>query len=301
MNHNNFLKQLKNYYAQLNYSKDKQNDMLQAHLEKLEIIDAGYKLWIEDLLGFFKINYCPRLERMKILDIGCGTGELVIRMNLAGHQAYGIDVHRDHLNMAKILASENGLSSELFIYNDKQYLPFEDNEFDLITSFSVFEHLDDKVLHWMIPELNRICKSAVFTLVPNPMKPIDDHTGLAFLGHLPRFAALIYIKLRGKKYQYLISRSNEWDVYYRYLNEIKNKFKSNGFDIDYIPDNLVYPSLKECPPIKKIGKNVSLFGLNVFIGINLFTDFFIRLGTPKQFFYPYLNIISIPKIRKTSN
>tara|TARA_B100001057_G_scaffold499678_1_gene611259 strand:- start:17871 stop:18791 length:921 start_codon:yes stop_codon:yes gene_type:complete len=298
MEYTNFLSDLKKYYSAFNYNEEKHNLMLEGHLEKLEIKNAGYKSWIEKLLNYLCNEYITKAHKLKILDIGCGTGELVVQMNLSGHVAYGIDLHSEHLKMAKVLASENNIPESYFIYNDKKSLPFKDNEFDLITSFSVFEHLDDSTLDWILPEINRVCKGVVFTLVPNPMKPIDDHTGLAFLGHFPRFIVMPYINLRGKKYQYLISRSNSWDVHYRYLHQIKKKFNFFNYDFKYIPDDILYPSLVKCPPIEKIGKKISVFGIVFFLGISLFSNFFIKRGVPKQFFYPYLNLISIPRKNK---
>ena len=289
MKYENFLNQLDQYYIDHNYSNAYRKSDIIGHKEKLEIIDAGYKSFLSDLLSYFS----ERLEinsGLKILDIGCGTGEFTVQMNLLGHDVKGIDLHIPHLNLAKTLAVENDLEESIFIFNDTKRLPFEDNAFDLITSFSVFEHLDDETMEWIIPEMHRICKGFIYTLVPNPIKPIDDHTGLAFLGYMPRNIALKYIDLRGDKYKYLVSRTGEWDVYYRFLNKIKSIFADSLFEFGYMPDHLHYPSLKSIPPIHRIGKKFKIFGVSFFIGIPLFANTMIKAGRDKQYYYPYLNL-----------
>ncbi len=294
----NFITALDKYYLKEGINKSRVNAHLKEHHEKLNHTnELGYADWMKSVLDYMSVNECNNKlnnEKLKILDIGSGTGEFVVLMNALGHDATGIDLHTEHLELANILAKENNMDESTFIFNDKKSLPFKDNAFDLITSFSVFEHLEDEVLEWMLPEIFRVCRGCVFTLVPNPIKPIDDHTGLAFLGHMPRWLAIRYISLRGEKYKYSISRSGEWDVYYRYLNEIKKVFNKHNFQLDYLPDEYIYPSLEKCPPVHRLGKNFNFFGRQSFIGISLFPNLFINFGTPKQYFYPYLNLISRP-------
>ena len=221
-------------------------------------------------------------------------------MNLLGHDATGIELHKDHIEMAKTLAKENNIYKNIFIYNDKQLLPFEDNTFDLITSFSVFEHMSDETLNWIIPEMHRVCKGYIYTLVPNAIKPIDDHTGLAFLSYMPRFIALIYLKIVKEKYEYSsVTISGEWDVYHRFLGSLKQIFTKSNIEFGYLPDELHYPSLEANPPVHDIGKRFKIFGLNLFIGIPFFANILISIGVPKQFFYPYLNLSCMP-IKKES-
>ena len=158
-------------------------------------------------------------------------------MNLLGHNATGIELHKDHIKMAKILAKENNISEDIFVFNEKKILPFEDDSFDLITSFSVFEHMSNETLNWIIPEIHRVCSGYVYTLVPNAIKPIDDHTGLAFLSYMPRFFVLIYLKIVKEKYEYSnVTISGEWDVYHRFLSSLKRIFSKSGFKFDYLPD-----------------------------------------------------------------
>lgn len=139
------------------------------------------------MLEVVKQNY--NLKGGRILDFGCGSGELTVRMGCLGYEVYGLDVHEDHLALAKILAVENGLSEDIFILNTSNRLPFPDAYLDIITMFSVLEHLDDTTLDWLLPELKRVCRGIVYVLVPNRLKPTDDHSGLRFVPWIPRWLA----------------------------------------------------------------------------------------------------------------
>lgn len=286
-----YIKKLEDYYSRLYQDDNSIVQKLRGHKEKLEIIDAGYSEFIRNLLGYVSKKIGKDISELRVLDFGCGTGELTVLINKHGAQCFGLDIHKEHLDMARILAAENNLDANIFIKNDMEnMLPFEDDCFDLIVSFSVFEHIENNVLTWLLPEFYRTCKGIVYTLVPNPIKPIDDHTNLAFLGLMPRLVALRYIKIRGADYK--ISRSGDWDVYYRFLSTIDNHFKRSGFTTEHLDDKFIYPTMETCPPIKSYSKNLNIFGLNLKMGIPLFPNFWTKCGVSKYNFYPYLNLIS---------
>lgn len=286
----NFLAALTDYYNSLYENTAQVESKLAGHKEKLGIIEAGYSQYLENLIRYIAAEKGKEISKLKILDFGCGTGELTVLINKLGAKCIGLDIHKKHLDMAATLAKENNLPDEVF-HNNTQInsLPYEDNYFDLIVSFSVFEHLEDTVLAWLLSEFNRV-SDTVYTLVPNPLKPIDDHTNLAFLGIMNRKIALKYISFRGADYK--ISRSGSWDVYYRYLSEIVKQFHEHGFKTESLEDNYHYPPLTLCPPISSYSKTIKLFKTNLSLGIPLFPRFWRLFGVPKQNFYPYLNLIS---------
>ena len=265
--------------------------IVRDYKEKTDQIDAGYGRWLKQMLRFVTQNYS--LKDTQILDLGCGTGELTVRMRCLGYEAYGLDVHEKHLELAKILAAENGLNKEIFILNSSNKLPFADASFDIVTMFSVLEHFNDPTLSWLLPELKRICRGIVYVLVSNRLKLTDDHTGLKFVPWMPRWIAVNYVKMRNKKHGYFISRNGSWDVYCRGFFRIVSLFRRYGFIIDFPPEELIYPPLDKVSPIIQIGKCLMIKSRNIFIGIPLPWRIMIKLGCPKQFFYPYLNLIFI--------
>lgn len=265
--------------------------ILQAHKEKLGLIDKSYETWIKKLINFFYDNFFNEIDKkkIKILDFGSGTGELVVQMNFADADAMGVELHKKHLKFSKILAEENGLNPNLFIEGEDKKLNFKDKQFDCTTLFSVVEHIEDENFDWIFKEIRRVTKKCIYVLVPNPIKPRDDHTGLLFLNYLPRFIALLYLSLRSKKFHYFLSDSGKWDVYYRFLPKLKKKFKELNMEIKFPPDEVIFPSLETCPPVEGFGKKIRIFKKNFFIGIPFFKNFFTKLGVDKHFYYPYLN------------
>ena len=277
-------KYMEPYKGKYNY-----HAIFQDHLQKTDHVDAGYGQWLQKLLEHLVKSYNLN-KQARILDIGCGTGELVVRMDTLGFEATGMDLHEKHLELARILAKENNLSDTIFVLNKNKRLPFDDNSFDIVTMFSVLEHLDKLTLKWLLPELARICNGVIYVLVPNKLKPTDDHTGLHFVSYLPRWLAIPYIKLRGK-YQYFISESGTWDVYHRNYTKVVSVFKRYGYKVDLPPDDVIYPPLEVCPSICRIGKDFRIGNHRFFVGLPLPCKIMRRLGYPKQAFYPYLNLI----------
>ncbi|WP_145930703.1 class I SAM-dependent methyltransferase [Acidihalobacter prosperus] len=267
---------------------------MKDYSEKTNPVGSGYASWLESLMTEIRCKYALGKD-LKILDFGCGTGELTVILNLLGYDAYGVDLHREHLGFARILARENNVDEIKFIEGDGDGLPFEDKSFDVVTMFVVLEHLSDRVLGVLMPELKRVCRHVLFVLVPNKIQLRDDHTGLAFLPWMPRWLALGYLKLRGKRHQYLISDNGSWDVYYRSLSNIERHFDAGGFEISFISDENVFPSLSLVPPINGVFKNFHVRGKSIRVGVPIPRDWLINKGVKKQYFYPYLNLLFEPK------
>ena len=78
---------------------------------------------------------------MDVLDIGCGTGSLLIDAAKAGANATGVDISQDMLTIAKRKIVDSGLKDKIALHNvgvvEIDSL-FEENRFDLIVSTLVF-------------------------------------------------------------------------------------------------------------------------------------------------------------------
>ncbi|MFC2040941.1 class I SAM-dependent methyltransferase [Chloroflexota bacterium] len=109
---------------------------------------------------------------MKLLDIGCSRGELVMFCGSKGIDSYGIDYSQKGLEIGmKYLNfyNEDELMNIHLLQSDATCLPFKDTYFDRVISFAVLEHLypwqQEKCFH----EIHRVLKpDGVFVLETHP-------------------------------------------------------------------------------------------------------------------------------------
>lgn len=94
----------------------------------------------EDLIRFIAKNYYKEIGRrkIKILEIGCGTGANLWYMAREGFSVYGIDGSKVAINKAKQrLDSEIKNWSGELLEGDVVNLPFKDNYFDAVVDSEV--------------------------------------------------------------------------------------------------------------------------------------------------------------------
>lgn len=95
-----------------------------------------------------EMDYNPWIEIVKqykgnLLDIGCGSGSLLITLKKLGYNCSGLDLSDSMLELAKKKITMNHLSIPLFLDN---MITFKlENKFDIITCFfDTLNHLDTK-------------------------------------------------------------------------------------------------------------------------------------------------------------
>lgn len=104
-------------------------------------------------------NRCQmRLEEVKLLDVGCGTGDFlrfVASLGAGADQLYGVDLMADRIEDAKRLSPPAvHLSVE-----EAHQLPFADATFDWVTQFTVFSSILSPDLQRAVAlEMNRVLK-----------------------------------------------------------------------------------------------------------------------------------------------
>ena len=112
---------------------------------------------------------------IKVLEIGCGPGHFtnMIKRYYPDCDVYGVDLDSNHIEFAKNMADK--LSLEInYSVADATKLPFNDNEFDLIISHTVVEHLP---FADFISEQKRLLKDGgkvVFICVDPKRKHVND-------------------------------------------------------------------------------------------------------------------------------
>ncbi|RLB05011.1 MAG: hypothetical protein DRG83_03535 [Deltaproteobacteria bacterium] len=146
----------------------------------------------------------------RVLDVGCGTGEISAEIQGRGYEVIGIDFSK----VAVEIATKKGLTCQ--VVDVDEGLPFNDNEFDAVWATDVIEHVFDPI--FVLKEVNRV-------LVPNGILlatiPYDLHLS-------NRIRILI-----GKSYQenvYKKYRQYKHHTFFSY-GLLKYMLKEGSFDI----------------------------------------------------------------------
>lgn len=113
----------------------------------------------ENLIRFIAKNlYKNKQERVKILEIGCGTGANIWYLTREGFDAYGIDGSRTAIEKAKQYLAEEKLSAKLYV-GDINNLPFESNYFDGVIDIECLYCNDFKSSQKILYEIHRVLKN----------------------------------------------------------------------------------------------------------------------------------------------
>ena len=96
----------------------------------------------ENIILNFKLKNKKRpLERIDVLDIGCGGGLLSEPMQRLGANVVGIDASSKNINIAKLHAKKNNLAIKYFCTSPENLKV--NKKFDVILNMEVIEHVSD--------------------------------------------------------------------------------------------------------------------------------------------------------------
>lgn len=110
-------------------------------------------------MNFVKVSF-PGVK--KILDVGCGLGYVV---EVGRSKDYKYDIHGVDISEAAIKRASVTVQKYLKVGNIID-LPYEDNSFELVTCFDIFEHLFIEEIFKGIKEVCRVAEKFVFMRSP---------------------------------------------------------------------------------------------------------------------------------------
>ena len=123
---------------------------------------------------FFSEVYGPSLVSLiakgrprTYVDIGCGTGALVIRAARRGIRSYGIEPSQELVAHATSVAKPLRLPVE-FLVGSSTGIPLPDTMADAASLIEVVEHLDDSTLPVVLAEARRVLRPGGTLLVTTP-------------------------------------------------------------------------------------------------------------------------------------
>lgn len=120
-------------------------------------------------LNRVKADYTmSKTARGKTLDIGCAMGYIVRRLRGRGVDVWGLDISEYAISHApedvKPYLKAGSADS----------LPWGDKEFDMVVSFSTFEHLPKGIVEKAISEAIRVAKKGIISVTPGDSPHFDE-------------------------------------------------------------------------------------------------------------------------------
>ena len=146
----------------------------------LHLFNPARISFIKDkLISHFTLNPNSEkpLEKLKILDIGCGGGLLCEPLNRLGATITGIDASNNNIEVAKLHSKEMNLNIK-YIHAAPENLDLKNNTYDAVLCMEVVEHLKDVNLFiencsklikkngiMFIATINKNLKSYIFSIL----------------------------------------------------------------------------------------------------------------------------------------
>ncbi len=144
-----------------------------------------------------------KLKGGKLLDVGCGNGNLFGLLKEEEYQLYGIDLSENMIAAAK--AEYSGCA--VLHVADAEKLPFESDMFDVLVCNASFHHYTKPDI--VLDEMNRVTKNGGKLLIGDPYMPQPT-----------RWLMNVFTKY-----------SNEGDFHYYGIREMKHLLEAHGFEI----------------------------------------------------------------------
>ena len=243
---------------------------------KVEIKD---NLWMKaEISGTNGIHYADRVNKMKtypeyelpvpkarkrnsiMLDIGSGWGRWLVAGSRKYYIPIGLDVKFEHAQATLKSLRDYNLNGYVVV-GDLQNIPFQENVFDLVWSFSVIQHAHYEKLVSCVEHLNRILAKSGKAILEFPNK-----TGLRNkikYGHVENDMDINSLHVR----YYTIREYKE--IFRKHFDEVKTSVHS-FLGIGVLPEDMKYVSMKNKPLVAI--SLISTFFARIIPGLKYFAD-----------------------------
>lgn len=112
---------------------NKKRDLLRKYDCSVETYDQRYKSIQKEKFDFLK-SYLGNYSRL--LEVGCGTGYFLKDLSCVSDEVFGVDFSKNMIKVAKERFEKSNL-----VISDADYLPFNDNSFECVISFTLLQNL----------------------------------------------------------------------------------------------------------------------------------------------------------------
>ncbi len=163
------------------------------------------------------------LDKIKILDIGCGGGLLSEPMARLGAEVIGIDASEKNIKVAGLHAKKSGLPIKYFCASPENFET--KTKFDVVLNMEIIEHVED-VDHFLKSSANLLKKD-----------------GIMFIATLNKTLKSYFFAIIGAEYvlRWLPIGTHSWDKFIKpdYLIEISKKYNLKLECLDGMKFNFV--------------------------------------------------------------
>ena len=180
----------------------------------------------ENIIGNFKLkNKKKPLDKINILDIGCGGGLLSEPMTRLGANVTGIDASSKNINIAKHHAKKNNLKIN-YICSSPEKLKIK-KKFDVILNMEIVEHVDD--INFFINSSSKLLKK----------------NGLMFVATLNKTLKSYMFAIIGAEYvlRWLPIGTHDWEKFVK-PEDLKNILHKNNLNLEKL-DGMNFNIIKD--------------------------------------------------------
>jgi ubiquinone/menaquinone biosynthesis C-methylase UbiE len=182
----------------------------------------------------------------RILEIGCGIGTVVYELSEKGHDIAGIDISGEAIEYGRKKYSDIRLEVQA-----AETLPYEDESFEVVLSFDLFEHIAEIDKH--ISEVERVLGPGGYYLFQTPN----------------RYSNIIY--------ETLWTKSLQWRRYHPSLHspgQLRRRMARHGFETRFVKMNPINEftekKLRKLGPLGKILRRVNFRRMPLVLQTNLY-------------------------------
>ena len=175
----------------------------------------------EKIINSFKLENSDKpLQKIRLLDIGCGGGLLSEPMSRLGAEVTGIDASEKNIQVAKLHAKKNNLKIN-YLTASPENLKI-DRKFDVILNMEIIEHVED------VDIFLKSCSSLL------------KKDGIMFVATINKTLKSYVFAIIGAEYvlRWLPIGTHEWEKFLK-PEEIKTILKKNNLYLDKL-DGMKY-------------------------------------------------------------
>jgi ubiquinone/menaquinone biosynthesis C-methylase UbiE len=182
----------------------------------------------------------------KILEIGCGIGTIVNELSCKDHDVVGIDISGEAIEYGR-----NKYSGIRLEVQAAETLPYQDESFEVVLSFDLFEHIAEIDKH--VSEVGRVLRPGGYYLFQTPN----------------RYSNIIY--------ETLWTKSLQWRQYHPSLHspgQLRRRMARHGFETRFVKMNPINEftekKLQKLGPLGHILRRIDFRRMPLVLQTNLY-------------------------------